>query len=172
MSVKGLKYMIMAAAVICAAVSCVDDPRTEGNEVSATFTALSETFSFKSGDKVAVRNAPKPFKASVKSGKCSLKGNVIQSEEYYAVYPYDCLKYFSPDLPVSAIVTVPTVQTAVKDAIPDNLRISTASASDDDRIFEFSELPSYLKFTIGPESGRIKTISIISEYERLSERSK
>ena len=168
MSVKGLRYAIMAAAVICAAVSCVDDPRTEGKEVSAAFTALSETFSFKSGDKVAVRNAPKPFKASVKSGKCSLKGNVIQSEEYYAVYPYDCLKYFSPDLPVSAIVTVPTVQTAVKDAIPDNLRISTASASDDDRIFEFSELPSYLKFTIGPESGRIKTISIISEYERLS----
>lgn len=47
MSVKGLRYVIMAAAVICAAVSCVDDLRTEDKEVSATFTALSETFSFK-----------------------------------------------------------------------------------------------------------------------------
>lgn len=79
---------------------------------------------------MALRNAPKPFKASVKSGKCLLKGNVIQSEEYYAVYPYDCLKYFSPDLPISAIVTVPTVQTAVKGSIPGNLRIATAVASD------------------------------------------
>lgn len=168
MSVKGLRYVILGAAVICAAVSCVDDPRTEGKEVSATFTALSETFSFNSGDMVALKNAPKPFKASVKSGKCSLKGNVIQSEEYYAVYPYDCLKYFSPDLPISAIVTVPTVQTAVKGSIPDNLRIATAVASDDDRVFEFSEKLSYLKFTIGPDSGRIRSISIISENERLS----
>lgn len=168
MFAKGVRFMIVAAAVICAAISCADDPKPEGNEVSTTFTALSEAFSFKSGDKVAVRNAQEPFKVSVKPGSCFLKGNVVPAEEYYAVYPYDCLNYFSPDTPVCAIVTVPTVQTAVKDALPDNLRISTAAASDDDRIFEFNELPSYLKFTIGPESGRIKTISILSDNERLS----
>lgn len=153
--------IFLAAAFAVAIFSC--DRHTEVPVGGMSFNAHSDAFRFVAGNKIAVQNAESPFVASVEGDVVRFVGNVEQSDGYNAVYPYSALKYFSPSEPVVAVMSLPTVQSAVKDEIPHGLRFSVAHASDADRCMTFRETVVYLKFTIGPESGKIRAISVISD---------
>lgn len=58
-------------------------------------------------------------------------------------------------------MNLPSVQKAVQNEIPRDLRLSVAHTSDIARYLEFQECLSYLKFTIGPDSGNIRSISVV-----------
>lgn len=161
------KFILTTVSAV-AIFSCnrVPDPEVPAGDVS--FEACSEGFGFIKGDKIAVMGAEKPFMASVEGDKVRFIGDVMQADEYYSVYPYSAFRYFSPDKPVVAVMNLPTVQKAVWNEIPREHRLSVGHASDDDRRMIFSEKVSYLKFTIGPESGNIRSISLLSGSSPLS----
>ena len=108
---------------------------------------------------VAVSGAEAPLK--LKNGKAA--GKVMQSEEYYAVYPASALEYFTPDGQSGVALNLPTVQTAVKGGIPEGTAISVALTSSDEMSLKFESVVSYLKLTVTPDAGKISAISIISQ---------
>lgn len=164
--IRNIRVFILAVAIAIAAACDHNEPeRIVG---SVEFTAVYDAFTFEAGDQIAVMNAEKPFKASVKEGEVRFIGDVLQADDYYAVYPYSALKYFSPDEPAVAVMSLPTVQKAVKNGIPRELRLSIGHASDNDRRMVFNEKVSYLKFTIGPESGKVRSISMVSDSSPIS----
>ena len=161
-----LKFHIrtmMFAAVAFIAAACGDNHGREKIVGDVAFAVVSDDLVFSHGDKVAVMGAEKPFTVKVSGEDVSLIGDVTLSDEYYSAYPYSALKYFSPTEPVVAIMTIPVVQKAVKDQLPHDLRFSVGTASDHDRSMAFDEKTAYFKFTIGPASGNVRSISIVSD---------
>lgn len=158
--IRNIRVFILAVAISSAAACEHNEPeRIVG---SVEFAPVCDAFDFASGDQIAVMNAENPFKASVKGDGVCFIGDVLQADDYYAVYPYAALKYFSPAEPDVAVMSLPTVQKAVMNEIPRELRLSVGHASDNDRRMVFNEKVSYLKFTIGPESGKLRSISVVS----------
>ena len=153
--------MITAAAILAAA--CGGEHGSEKIVGDVAFAIVSDDLVFSHGDKVAVMGAEKPFTVKVSGEDVSLIGDVTLSDEYYSAYPYSALKYFSPTEPVVAVMTIPVVQKAVKDQLPHDLRFSVGAASDQDGVMVFDEKTAYFKYTIGPASGNIRSISIVSD---------
>lgn len=149
---------VMCAVIIVIAAACSREPVPEGTEANTSFTYVSDVLDFVPGDRIAVKDAAEPF---VYTAQDRFVGDVLQSDDYYAVYPSSAIRYFSPTEPVSAVMTVPVVQEAVRNGIARDCRISVAHASDSDKCLGFSEKVSYLKFTIGPDSGHIRSISVV-----------
>ena len=162
-----IKTMILATAAIIAA-GCVNEHGTEKIVGDVAFAVVSDAFAFMHGDKVAVMGAERPFTAKVDGDDVSLIGDVTLADEYYSAYPYSALKYFSPTEPVVAVMTIPVVQQAVKDQIPHDLRYQVGTAADNDMHMVFDEKTAYFKYTIGPESGNIRSISMVSDSEPLT----
>ena len=127
--------------------------------VSFAEGSIVDELGLSGNDHIAVSGAEAPLK--LKNGKAA--GKVMQSEEYYAVYPASALEYFTPDGQSGAALNIPTVQTAVKGGIPEGTAISVASTSSDDMSLNFESVVSYLKFTVTPDAGKISAISIISQ---------
>lgn len=157
-----IRTILLTAAIVMAA-ACEGDHGREKIVGDVAFAVVSDDFDFSHGDKVAVMGAENPFTVKVKGDDVSLVGDVTPYDEYYSAYPYPALKYFSPTEPVVAVMTIPVVQTAVKDQLPHDLRFFTGTASDDERRMFFEERTAYLKFTVGPASGNIRSISVVSD---------
>ena len=162
-----IRCSLITAVALMSAIACVRDVPEEvvGNIV---FSTASDACDFAEGDKMAVMNSERPFIAERQENEIRFVGDVLQADHYYAVYPYSAFKFFLPEEPAVAVMTLPTVQTAVKNKIPQEFRISTAYAVDSDRVLHFNEQISYFKFTIGPESGNIRSISVVSASAPLS----
>ena len=162
-----IRIMILAAAAIIAA-GCVNDHGAEVIVGDVAFAVVSDNFDFIHGDRIAVMGAETPFTVKVEGDDVSLVGDVMSDDEYYSAYPYSALKYFSPTEPVVAVMTIPVVQKAVKDQVSHDLRFCVGTASDRDRCMAFDEKTAYFKCTIGPTSGNIRSISIVSDSEPLT----
>lgn len=153
----------MATVSAVAILSCGKTPDSEHVEGDVRFKVHSSSFQFVQGDRIAVQGAERPFGALMQGEDVFFVGDIKTSDNYCAAYPAAALKYFSPTEPTVAVMTIPVVQKAVKDQVPHALRLAVGSASDKDRCLVFEEKTAYFKFTIGPESGNIRSISVISD---------
>ena len=153
----------MATVSAVAILSCGKTPDPEHVEGDVRFKVHSSSFQFVQGDRIAVQGAERPFGALIQGEDVFFVGDIKPSDNYCAVYPAAALKYFSPTEPTVAVMNIPVVQKAVKDQVPHALRLAVGSASDKDRCLAFEEKTAYFKFTIGPESGNIRSISVISD---------
>ena len=153
----------MATVSAVAILSCGKTPDPEHVEGDVRFKVHSSPFQFVQGDRIAVQGAERPFGALIQGEDVFFVGDIKPSDNYCAAYPAAALKYFSPTEPTVAVMTIPVVQKAVKDQMPHALRLAVGSASDKDRCLVFEEKTAYFKFTIGPESGKIRSISVISD---------
>lgn len=162
--IKPLVLTMMAILM----VACEGKHDSEKIVGDMSFSIISEDFDFIHGDKVAVMGAEAPFTVKAEGDDVSIVGDVVLNEEYYSAYPYSALKYFSPTDPVVAVMSIPIVQKAVKNQIPHDLRFSVGTASDQDKCMAFDEKTAYLKFTIVPESGNIRSISVVSDLAPLA----
>ena len=153
----------MATVSAVAILSCGKTPDPEHVEGDVRFKVHSSSFQFVQGDRIAVQGAERPFGALIQGEDVFFVGDIKPSDNYCAAYPAAALKYFSPTEPAVAVMTIPVVQKAVKDQMPHALRLAVGSASDKDRCLVFEEKTAYFKFTIGPESGKIRSISVISD---------
>ena len=157
-----------------AVVSCATDiPKEEAKvEFKATFeneSIGSVRRQWISSDRLAVSGASKAFRLSkADAGESAVfKGKAVPAQVYYAAMPFDALDSFSPSDPSLAHMELPCLQTASVNSIPDQARLAVSSTSDAHLVLR-SPL-SYLKFTIGPESGKIRSVSVIStDYSSLS----
>ena len=162
--------------LVPSAVSCAPDiPKEEARvEFKASFekeSIGSVRQQWKSSDRIAVSGSSKAFKPdkSNSGGKTVFKGKAVPAQEYYAVMPFDALESFSPSDPTLAYMELPCLQTASVNSIPDQAWLAVASTSASDAHLVFRSPLSYLKFTIGPESGKIRSVSVIStDYSSLS----
>lgn len=157
------RYIALLAAMVAVVLSCQrEDPAgvvaRSSFAVSFAEGTIVDDLGLSANDDIAVSGAEAPLK--LKNGKAS--GRVMQSEEYYAVYPASALEYFTPDDHSGVALSLPTVQTAVKGSIPAGTAVSVASTSSSDMNLEFEGVVSYLKLTVTPEAGKVTAISIIS----------
>ena len=157
------RYIVLLAAMIAVALSC---QREEPGVIAKSTFAVSFAEGSIVGelglpidDDIAVSGAEAPLK--LKKGNAA--GKVMQSEEYYAVYPASALEYFSPGDQSGVALNLPTVQTAEKGGIPAGTAISVASTSSADMNLKFESVISYLRLTVTPEAGKVTAISIISQ---------
>ena len=159
-----LRYISLLAAMVAVVLSCQRE-ESIGVIAKSTFDV-----SFAEGsivgelgllidDYIAVSGAEAPLK--LKKGNAA--GKVMQSEDYYAVYPASALEYFTPGDQSGVVLNLPTVQTAVKGGIPAGTAVSVASTTSSDMNLEFESVVSYLKLTVTPEAGKVTAISIISQ---------
>ena len=158
-----------------AVVSCAKDIPKE--EAKVEFKASFENDSigsvhqqWVSSDRIAVSGASKAFKLSKSHGESAVfKGKAVPAQVYYAAMPFDVLDSFSPSDPSLAYMELPCLQTASLNSIPSQARLSVSSTSASDAHLVFRSPLSYLKFTIGPESGKIRSVSVVStDYSSLS----
>ena len=163
MRYTGIRRILILAAAAIIASACGDDHGREDIVGDVAFAVVSDNFDFAHGDKVAVMGAEKPFTVKSEGDDVSLVGDVALADVYYSAYPYSSLKYFSPTEPVVAVMTLPVVQKAVKYQLPHDLRLSVGTASGQDGCMFFEEKTAYFKFTIGPASGNIHSISVVSD---------
>ena len=125
-----LRFIALLAAMTAVAASCQREPEfgvvaKSSFAVSFAEGSIVDELGLPVNGSVAVSGAETPLK--LKNGKAS--GKVMQSEEYYAVYPASALEYFTPDGQSKAVLNLPTVQTAVKGSIPEGTEFSVAAAS-------------------------------------------
>ena len=159
-----------------AVVSCAKDIPKE--EAKVEFKASFENESIGSvrqhwisSDRIAVSGASKAFKLTKSNSDESavFKGKTVPAPVYYAAMPFDALDSFSHSDPSLAYMELPCLQTASVNSIPSQARLSVSSTSASDAHLVFRSPLSYLKFTIGPESGKIRSVSVVStDYSSLS----
>ena len=158
-----------------AVVSCAKDIPKE--EAKVEFKASFENDSigsvhqqWVSSDRIAVSGASKAFKLSKSHGESAVfKGKAVPAQVYYAAMPFDVLDSFSPSDPSLAYMELPCLQTASLNSIPAQARLAVSSTSASDAHLVLRSPLSYLKFTIGPESGQIRSVSVMStDYSSLS----
>ena len=159
-----IRFIVLPAVMILMAASCQrEEPfgviARSSFAVSFAEGGIVDELGLSVNGSVAVSGAEAPLK--LKNGKAS--GKVLQSLEYYAVYPASALEYFIPDDPSKVVLNLPSVQTAVKGGISDGTLLSVAATSSDDMWLEFEGMLSYLKFTVAPDAGKITAVSIISQ---------
>ena len=150
-------------------VSCAKDIPKE--EAKVEFKASFENESIGSvrqhwisSDRIAVSGASKAFKLTKSNSDESavFKGKTVPAPVYYAAMPFDALDSFSHSDPSLAYMELPCLQTASVNSIPSQARLSVSSTSASDAHLVFRSPLSYLKFTIGPESGKIRSVSVVS----------
>ena len=160
---RSLRYIVLLVAMTAVAFSCQREGQI-GVIAKSTFAvsfeegSIVDDLGLSADDHIAVSGAEAPLK--LRNGYAS--GKVMQSEEYYAVYPASALEYFAPGDQSGIALNLPTVQTAVKGSIPAGTAVSVASTSSADMNLKFKSVISYLKLTVTPEAGKITAISIIS----------
>ena len=117
-----------------------------------------------SDDRIAVSGANASFNTSRSSGKpeATFKGKAVPADEYYAVLPFDAFGHFAPSSPSIASVTLPCVQTASRNSIPHEARLAVSHATSSEEHFIFRSPFAYLKFTVGPRTGNIRSVSVMS----------
>ena len=126
---------------------------------------------WKSSDRIAVSGASNAFKpGKSNSGEPAVfKGEAVPAQVYYAAMPFDALDSFGPSDLSLAYMELPCLQTASVNSIPDQARLAVSYTDASDAHLVFRSPLSYLKFTIGPESGKIRSVSVLStDYSSLS----
>lgn len=111
------------------------------------------------GDRIAVKGEISPFQCVLAepSQQADFNGDVEVADEYYAVYPYEAL--ISWDGTVASL-NLPSDQEAAKGSFADGLHITAAKTTSQDKSFAFENLLGYVRFTIGPSSGSIKSVEV------------
>ncbi|MBQ8484105.1 MAG: hypothetical protein IJ504_07380 [Bacteroidales bacterium] len=164
--------ILLSTAVLMA--GCSDAVRPGPGESSFSFRscfadrALADSIGmdFRKGDKIAVSGAVSPFTvSSVSDGVAVLEGYAKPSDAYHAVYPYQAFKEFreNEESHSQAVMELPLVQTARPGTIPDGTALAVGRTDASGREFRLNPLMTYLKFTISPQAGKIRTISVIHE---------
>lgn len=111
------------------------------------------------GDCISVSGASDAFVSDV-SAQCAVTtftGSALPAETYFAVYPYESVVSWNGEV---ASVNVPANQTAVKGTFSDDLNISASRASSSDMNMSFHNVLGYMKFTIGEDSGSIRSVEV------------
>lgn len=166
--------LIICFFIAMLVAGCSDTIKPAPGEMSASFSAsladkwLADSLEFvlKKGDKIAVSGAVNPFTASsVNDGVGIFEGFAQPSEVYYSVYPYPAFREFGTrDGSLSqAVLELPLVQVARPGTIPEGTGLAVATTTASEKAFQFNPLVTYLKFTISPQAGKIRTISVVHE---------
>lgn len=166
----GLFRNIFSAVIAVIMVSsCLDDSvRQEEKTSFGAVYSLNMVDSIPqiwyTASRIAVSGASEAFNATGKTtpDKAEFAGKVVPAESYYALSPYSAFRHFSPSGTAEVSAELPVVQTAVREAIPREANIAVASCKDADRLLTFNHLMTFIKFTIGPDSGKIRTVSAVS----------
>ena len=110
-------------------------------------------------DQISVSGSKEPFVATTEESAAvtSFVGTAPVSDVYYAVYPFESVARWTGN---SAVVNVPVQQNAVKGTFADDLNISVAVTSSQDMTFSFQNLLGYMKFTVGENTGAIKSLEV------------
>ena len=138
-----LRYIVLLVAMAAVAFSCQREGQI-GVIAKSTFAVsfeeggIVDELGLPADDHIAVSGAEAPLK--LRNGYAS--GKVMQSEEYYAVYPASALEYFTPGDQSGIALNLPTVQTAVKGSIPAGTAISVTSTSTADMSLKFRSVIS------------------------------
>lgn len=158
------------------ALACTPDVPKEEAKVRFKASFEKETIGsvhqqWKSSDRIAVSGSSNAFKQSKSNGGeyAVFNGKAVPAQQYYAAMPFEALEYFSPSDLSQAYMELPCLQTASVNSIPDQARLAVSYTDASDAHLVFRSPLSYLKFTIGPESGKIRSVSVIStDYSSLS----
>lgn len=158
------------------ALACTPDVPKEEAKVRFKASFEKETIGsvhqqWKSSDRIAVSGSSNAFKQSKSNGGeyAVFNGKAVPAQQYYAAMPFEALEYFSPSNLSQAYMELPCLQTASVNSIPDQARLAVSYTDASDAHLVFRSPLSYLKFTIGPESGKIRSVSVIStDYSSLS----
>lgn len=157
---------ILTLLVVC---SCSGDSAL--HEQKITFDAVYSLTAIDSipqvwsvGSRIAVSGASEAFKATDRTipEHAQFSGKAVHAERYHALSPYSAFRSFKPSCPSEISAELPVIQTAVRGAIPREANIAAASCAGEDEIMRFSHLMSFIKFTIGPDSGKIRSVSAMS----------
>ena len=111
------------------------------------------------GDRIAVKGEISPFRCVLAepSQQADFNGDVETADEYYAVYPFEALVSWDGTI---ASMNLPSVQEAAKGSFADGLHITAAKTTSQEKSFTFENLLGYVRFTIGPSSGSIKSVEV------------
>ncbi len=169
-----MRRLIIFLSTVVLMAGCSDAVRPGPGESSFSFRscfadrALADSIGmdFSKGDKIAVSGAVSPFTvSSVSDGVAVLEGYAKPSDAYHAVYPYQAFKEFreNEESHSQAVMELPLVQTARPGTIPEGTALAVGRTDASGREFRLNPLMTYLKFTISPQAGKIRTISVIHE---------
>lgn len=169
-----MRRLLILFSTVVLTVCCSDEikPGHDGSSLSFSssfadrWLADSLGLGFRKGDRIAVSGAVSPFTvSSVSDDVAVLEGYADPSDAYYAVYPYSAFKGFgeNKESPSQAVMELPLVQIARPGTIPDGTGLAVGRTDASGREFKLNPLMTYLKFTISPQAGKIRTISVIHD---------
>lgn len=170
---KKFRNILLIVMTVMMTASCVEemaDPAYGEHELSftASFDSDDDTKSilvdgkdvhWLPGDCISVSGASDAFvsDASAQCAVTTFTGSALPAETYFAVYPYESVVSWNGEV---ASVNVPANQTAVKGTFSDDLNISASRASSSDMNMSFHNVLGYMKFTIGEDSGSIRSVEV------------
>lgn len=167
---KWYRWMLVGLMALLV-ISCAEDPVIDNDRIRMSFNASYENDDtrtvlvdrvkvyWQDGDRIAVSGATEAFGTSLTedSPTAVFDGEAPQADMYYAVYPYEAVKEMAGE---AALLHLEDVQPAVKGTFASGINISVAYASDDTRNFHFRNVLGYMKFSVGPGTGRITSITV------------
>ncbi|MBE6217916.1 MAG: hypothetical protein E7124_07725 [Bacteroidales bacterium] len=167
------KTLLFCIAAMSSVVACVKESAenisggsdTENVTFSTycvqTKTVLSDNTKiyWYDGDRIAVKGETSPFTCDLEepSQQADFSGNVETADVYYAVYPHGALTSWSGTV---AAMTLPSKQSAQKGSFADGLHMAAAKTTSQEKSFTFENILGYVKFTIGPSSGSIRSVEV------------
>ena len=170
---KKFRNILLIVMTVMMTASCVEemaDPAYGEQELSftASFDSDDDTKTilvdgkdvhWLPGDCISVSGASDAFvsDASAQCAVTTFTGSALPAETYFAVYPYESVVSWNGEV---ASVNVPANQTAVKGTFSDDLNISASRASSSDMNMSFHNVLGYMKFTIGEDSGSIRSVEV------------
>ena len=118
--------------------------------------------------RIAERNTGLKFTTELEAPSASavFTGSAPELESYSAVYPYSAVDHWQGNGDPLVYVIVPVAQKAVTGSFDSDAAILAATTSD--RNFTFSHVCSYLKFTIGPDSPEVVSVTVSTEGESVA----
>lgn len=163
-------YIATSAIVIMSALSCVreDHDADVKMEFQASFEVgmlMDVPQLWSSSDIIAVSGASGVFKTSQAfegEEQAVFSGQTVSAGEYYAAMPFAAFEHFSPSSPSIVSMNLPCVQDAFQGGISGHARLAVAHTESSDAHFIFRSPLAFMKFTIGPQSGKIRSVSVIS----------
>lgn len=110
--------------------------------------------------RIAERNVGLKFSTELDAPAASavFTGSAPVLESYSAVYPYSAVDHWQSNGNPVVYVVVPTSQKAVIGSFDPTAAVLAATTSDSN--FTFSHVCSYLKFTVGPDSPEIVSVTV------------
>lgn len=158
-------FFAIAMAMLLMTVSCEknsDPADSTGGSSQLTFSASLENVAGKSawvsGEKVAVfakDGVSAAFEAKTSGASVDFSGELVESSDYYAVWPY------AADMTLNSTVIsaqIPAVQTAVEGACGSALLVAKAA----DKTFAFKNVTALFKITIPTETTEVTKIVLTS----------